>query len=91
MTPAWLSEVAEERPLIRLADDEQWLDRASAQTPGAWPAGSRPRLSVWCSRPGSLVRNWKGCRSWRAGLLDTCVPRVPPGGTPGIAPLVRSA
>jgi hypothetical protein len=23
MTPAWLSEVAEERPLIRLVDDEQ--------------------------------------------------------------------
>lgn len=26
-----LSEVAEERPLICLVDDEQWLDRASAQ------------------------------------------------------------
>jgi len=26
-----LSEVAAERPLICLVDDEQWLDRASAQ------------------------------------------------------------
>ena len=26
-----LSDVAEERPLICLVDDEQWLDRASAQ------------------------------------------------------------
>jgi hypothetical protein len=92
MTPAWLSEVAEERPLIRLVDDEQWLDRALAQTPCAWPAGSRPRLSVWCSRPGSLVGNWKGCRSWRAGPAGYVrAPPVPPGGTPGIAPLVRSA
>src|ERR1700738_4754210 len=29
-----LSEVAEERPLICLVDDEQWLDRASAQVLG---------------------------------------------------------
>jgi predicted ATPase len=29
-----LSEVAAERPLICLVDDEQWLDRASAQALG---------------------------------------------------------
>ena len=29
-----LSEAAEERPLICLVDDEQWLDRASAQALG---------------------------------------------------------
>lgn len=60
MTPTWLSEVAEERPLIRLVDDEQWLDRASAQPPGlpelacraCWvrvcpgvPSGEAPQVS----------------------------------------------
>jgi hypothetical protein len=29
-----LSEVAEERPLVCVVDDEQWLDRASAQVLG---------------------------------------------------------
>ena len=30
-----LSEVAEERPLVCVVDDAQWLDRASAQALGA--------------------------------------------------------
>src|ERR1700753_395655 len=34
-----LSEAADERPLICLVDDEQWLDRASAQTLGFADAG----------------------------------------------------
>ena len=34
-----LSEVAEEQPLVCLVDDEQWLDRASAQVSPSSPAG----------------------------------------------------
>ena len=49
MTPAWLSEVAEERPLIRLVDDKQWLGGPRRRPQGSWPAGARPRLSVWCA------------------------------------------
>ena len=40
-----LSEVAEEQPLICLVDDEQWLDRASAQVLRSWRAAWR-RKSV---------------------------------------------
>ena len=57
-----------------------------AHQKGSWPVGSRPRLSVWCSRPGSSVRNRQGCRSSRCGgLRDTCVPWVPPGRHPKVS------
>ena len=44
-----LSEVAGERPLICLIDDEQWLDRASAQALGF----TARRLSVRLTRRGA--------------------------------------
>ena len=61
-----LSEVAGERPLVCVVDDEQWLDRASAQALGfvarrlaADPVGAGVR------GPRSRARSWPGCRSWR--------------------------
>jgi hypothetical protein len=52
-----LSEVAGDRPLICLIDDEQWLDQASAQVLGFTGGGWRPTRSGWCSRPGCRVRS----------------------------------
>ena len=74
-------------------DDERWLDRGPRRRPwGSWPVGSRPRLSVWCSRPGSLAKNRRGCRSSRCGAcgIRACLGFLW-GGTQGIALLVRSA
>ncbi|MBV8578713.1 MAG: AAA family ATPase, partial [Acetobacteraceae bacterium] len=51
-----LSEVAEERPVICLVDDEQWLDRASAQGLGftARRLGAEPVAMVFAARePGT--------------------------------------
>jgi predicted ATPase len=39
-----LSEAAEERPLVCLVDDQQWLDRASAQALGF---AARPYAAWW--------------------------------------------
>jgi DNA-binding CsgD family transcriptional regulator len=53
-----LSDVAEERPLMCLVDDEQWLDRASAQTLGfvARRVGSESVGFVFAARvPGEDV------------------------------------
>ena len=59
-----LSEVAAERPLVCVIDDEQWLDHASAQALGmvarrlaADPVGvvSRPATRAWI---------WPGYPSW---------------------------
>jgi len=48
-----LSDVAGERPLICILDDQQWLDRASAQAPGSWRAAWGQNRSAWSSRRGS--------------------------------------
>ncbi len=47
-----VSEVAGERPLICVVDDEQWLDRASVRRWGSRRGGWPPIRSAWCSRPG---------------------------------------
>jgi hypothetical protein len=49
-----LSEVADERPLVCVVDDVQWLDRASAQALGfaAAPGGRPGRAGVRGPRPG---------------------------------------
>jgi hypothetical protein len=62
-----LSEVAGERPLVCVVDDEQWLDRASAQALGFAARRLAADRSAWCSRPGCRARSWPGCRSWRWG------------------------
>jgi hypothetical protein len=59
-----VSEVAGDRPLICVVDDEQWLDRASVQALGSWRGGWPPSRWAWCSRPGCRPRSCPGCRSW---------------------------
>ena len=80
-----LSEVAGERPLICVVDDQQWLDRASAQALGfvarrlaAEPVGHGVRGA------GPRGRNWPGCRSstWRGcrkPMRGRCWTRCWPG------------
>src|SRR5215472_7614242 len=52
-----LSAVAEERPLVCVVDDEQWLDRASAQGLGFVSPGWRPSRWAWSSRLAIRARN----------------------------------
>ena len=47
-----LSEVAGERPLVCVVDDEQWLDKASAQALDLRRGGWRRSRSAWSSRRG---------------------------------------
>ena len=62
-----LSEVAAEQPLLCLVDDQQWLDRASAQVLAfvARRLGAEPVGLVFGTRVA--VGSWRGCRSWRSG------------------------
>src|ERR1700734_3599725 len=67
-----LSEVATERPLICVVDDEQWLDRASAQALGfaARRLGADPVGLIFAARdPGEEV----------AGLPEMVVPGLGEG------------
>ena len=63
-----LSEVAAERPLVCVIDDEQRLDHASAQPWGSWPGGWPPIRSAWCSRPAIRAWIWPGYRAGSRGL-----------------------
>ena len=72
-----LLEVTTEQPLICVIDDEQWLDRASAQALGFVARRWRPTRSGWYSRPASRDRSWRGCRSWKLTDCGTMTGRVP--------------
>jgi predicted ATPase len=60
-----LSEVAGERPLVCVVDDDQWLDRASAQALGfaARRLAADPVGLAFGARV--RVRNWLGFPSWQ--------------------------
>src|SRR4051812_7000304 len=76
-----LADVAEERPLICLVDDAQWLDHASALTLAfvARRLLAEPIALVFAARPRKN-RCWQACRSCRSGASATptlvaCWPR----------------
>jgi len=80
-----LAGVAGERPLICLIDDEQWLDRASAQALGFTARRLAADRSDSCSRPAIRARISPGCRSWKLTGCATmtrgcCWTRRWPGG-----------
>ena len=73
-----LSDVSEERPLLCLVDDAQWLDRASAQVLGfrrAPVAGGvgRPRVRRPAARPrAGRLAGTRGRRATRSPMLARC-------------------
>ncbi len=70
-----LAEVAEERPLLCLVDDAQWLDQASAQVlafVARRVAAEQLGVGVRTPRPSDESTPFAGCRScaWRARRAD---------------------
>jgi hypothetical protein len=57
-----LSDAAEPQPLLCVVDDEQWLDRASAQVLGSLLDDWWRNQSEWSSRPVSRAPISQGCR-----------------------------
>lgn len=60
-----LSAAAEERPLIGVVDDTQWLDRRRRRRWDLPRAGWLLILWGWCSRRGFRATMSQGCRDWR--------------------------
>jgi hypothetical protein len=60
-----LAEVAEDRPLICVVDDAQWLDQASAKALGSWRVDTRPNRWLWWSPRASPGRSLR-CPASRA-------------------------
>src|SRR6516162_1757436 len=66
-----LSGVAEERPLLCVIDDAQWLDTASAQVLVFQRGGCWPRRWACSSPSANLESSSGGWRSWRCGACPT--------------------
>ncbi len=62
-----LSQIAEEQPLVCLIDDEQWLDRASAQLLAFVARRLGRNRWAWSSPPASPAATWRGCQRWWSG------------------------
>jgi hypothetical protein len=59
-----MSECAEERPLLCVVDDAQWLDRATAQTLTLVARRLRAEGSGCCSVRARPARSFVACRTW---------------------------
>jgi hypothetical protein len=79
-----VSEVAGDKPLICVVDDEQWLDRASVQALGfaARRLAAEPAGLVFAARVPAVELS--GCRSWSCRgcgkrMPERCLTRRWPG------------
>ena len=59
-----LSDLAGERPLLCIVDDEQWLDSASAQVLAFLARRLEAESVAWCSGPVFQPVDWRDCRNW---------------------------
>ena len=67
-----LAEVAEERPLLCVVDDAQWLDQASAQVLGVRRAAAAGRVGRrWCSPRATRPTELRGLPELEVGGCGT--------------------
>ena len=78
-----LSEVAEDRPLLTIVDDAQWLDACARHAHSrSSPAACWRRRSRWCSRRASWAARSRASRSFASSRWDTGMREVAAGVRP---------